>query len=674
MSSSSTTETISNFKETNSSIKRRWNIDLSLPMEAQLSTKAIGGGSGPFQQQQQQQTTSSSSPTAQSPRSPSSTQSNSSSGGAVVSPASYHEAKKKKGWELAKSPAGILIKREFSTTTNNNNKESSNNNNNNNESNSKKSTTTKKSFGITKLALIASFSAILVSYGYFKANGQDVKVEYVKRIPFRLTSSLWGKMANIELPVSLREPIYKAYSRLFGVKLDEVEKPLQSYTSMADFFSRRLKPNARVIDQKAGMVSPVDGTVIYFGRVDKDSLEQVKGLNYSLSDFLGEEQIKSQSLQDKNLYHVGIYLSPGDYHGIHSPVDWKIRDRYHFPGYLFPVAKVAVDNIPGLFAMNERVVLSGSWKHGYFSLTPVGASNVGSIVMDFDNQLLTNNKLDRYKEKNNYYHRSYSQQPVDSKRGSEVAFFKMGSTVILIFEVPKDKSFDFYLKPGQSLQFGQPIGRDNNRNQFIWKWKLSLSLVSKSFFLMMSNYHDTLNVNLIKSDNEENDTTQQEEKEITKFKRHLTSEFSILKKLKYLHISLDYSNAEGVFGSWYDHDASIAQVLGRGNMIDQTLLFSNLVLLEIEFCSLKPRFRFQKVFYESLRNLATGLESFILAYYYFIVDDLELLLGALETKINLTKLVLKLCGDPNLPKQTGYEKFKQNNLITKQEDRYPYLS
>lgn len=46
------------------------------------------------------------------------------------------------------------------------------------------------------------------------------------------------------------------------------------------------------------------------------------------------------------------------------------------------VAPCAVRNLPGLFALNERVFVSGAWKHGFFSLTAVGALNVGSIHMD----------------------------------------------------------------------------------------------------------------------------------------------------------------------------------------------------------------------------------------------------------------------------------------------------
>jgi phosphatidylserine decarboxylase len=46
------------------------------------------------------------------------------------------------------------------------------------------------------------------------------------------------------------------------------------------------------------------------------------------------------------------------------------------------VASFAVKFIKGLFAMNERVVLNGEWKHGFFSYSPVGAYNVGSMTLN----------------------------------------------------------------------------------------------------------------------------------------------------------------------------------------------------------------------------------------------------------------------------------------------------
>lgn len=53
-------------------------------------------------------------------------------------------------------------------------------------------------------------------------------------------------------------------------------------------------------------------------------------------------------------------------------------------GHLFPVAPTMVNLIKGLFALNERVALLGKWEHGFFSLIPVGATNVGTISLSIE--------------------------------------------------------------------------------------------------------------------------------------------------------------------------------------------------------------------------------------------------------------------------------------------------
>ena len=84
------------------------------------------------------------------------------------------------------------------------------------------------------------------------------------------------------------------------------------------------------------------------------------------------------------LFYCVIYLAPGDYHRFHSPADWMVTLRRHFSGELFSVSPYMVSLLSNLFVLNERVVLLGEWKHGLMAMVPVGATNVGTIRVNFD--------------------------------------------------------------------------------------------------------------------------------------------------------------------------------------------------------------------------------------------------------------------------------------------------
>ncbi len=91
----------------------------------------------------------------------------------------------------------------------------------------------------------------------------------------------------------------------------------------------------------------------------------------------GKKTQQAAEAQTK-LFHMVIYLAPGDYHRIHSPARFTVEASRHFPGTLFPISPLVARLIPNLFSLNERVVLSGAWPHGFFSITAVGAYNVPS--------------------------------------------------------------------------------------------------------------------------------------------------------------------------------------------------------------------------------------------------------------------------------------------------------
>nr|XP_022919819.1 phosphatidylserine decarboxylase proenzyme, mitochondrial [Onthophagus taurus] len=293
----------------------------------------------------------------------------------------------------------------------------------------------------------------------------DFEVNCYCVLPLRMVSRWWGWLADKHMPEFVRPYIYGLYANTFGVNLSEAANDdLKSYKTLSDFFSRPLKDGVRTIDKNSFLVSPCDGTVLHLGTVHTNHVEQVKGVTYSLENFLGEntwnknnkkEDYRASLLhkQEENhtLYQCVIYLAPGDYHRFHSPTDWKPSHRRHFHGELLSVNPLIAQWLPGLFCLNERAVYLGESQHGFFSFTAVGATNVGSIKVNFDKSLQTNRPKSTQLTKDKFLGSNLS-----LKKGDPVGEFRMGSTIVLVFEAPPN--FKFNIKCGQKVKMGQGIG------------------------------------------------------------------------------------------------------------------------------------------------------------------------------------------------------------------------
>ena len=159
------------------------------------------------------------------------------------------------------------------------------------------------------------------------------------------------------------------------------------------------------------------------------------------------------------LFFCVIYLAPGDYHRFHSPCAWVVERRRHFTGDLFSVSPYIANRLKDLFVLNERVALLGRWKYGFYSMVPVGATNVGSIRINFDESLRTNTRQLSHPP-HTFTEAVYASasllrgQPLLA--GEEMGGFQLGSTIVLVFEAPKEWKFN--VKTGQQVKVGESLG------------------------------------------------------------------------------------------------------------------------------------------------------------------------------------------------------------------------
>ncbi len=241
-------------------------------------------------------------------------------------------------------------------------------------------------------------------------------------------SRLVGRLADLRVPRALLRPLLRAYVRLYRVDLAEAAEPLEAYATFNAFFTRRLKSGLRPLPAEAGtLVSPSDSRLTSIGPVPADGrLEQVKGRTYALGELLGSDD---EADRFRGGRQATLYLSPGMYHRVHSPVDGRVRAWTYLPGRLFPVNAPSVRVVDRLFVRNERVAIFFEGDvFGDVAVVMVGAANVGRMTLAFA-PLVTNAGAEGGTFR--------PSQEIRSSRGDELGAFNLGSTVVLLAADPR---------------------------------------------------------------------------------------------------------------------------------------------------------------------------------------------------------------------------------------------
>jgi phosphatidylserine decarboxylase len=224
----------------------------------------------------------------------------------------------------------------------------------------------------------------------------------------------------------------------------------RKFSSFNDFFIRKLRPDARpIVQQKHAIVCPVDGIISQFGHIENSTLVQAKGKSYTLSSLLAAKQNLVQQFEDG--YYATLYLAPHNYHRIHMPLDGICEKMIYVPGKLFSVNQSSALVVDKLFARNERVICLFKTNYGPMAVILIGAMVVASINTKWHGDVTP----PRLKQ---IYEWSYDKDNIISlKAGEELGYFKLGSSVILLF--PKDSlAWEQSLRANDEIQFGQYLG------------------------------------------------------------------------------------------------------------------------------------------------------------------------------------------------------------------------
>ncbi|MBU2023011.1 MAG: phosphatidylserine decarboxylase [Gammaproteobacteria bacterium] len=243
--------------------------------------------------------------------------------------------------------------------------------------------------------------------------------------PQKTLSRAIGKIAECENNW-VKNTFISQFVKKYQVDMSEAinNDPL-SYRNFNDFFTRAIRPELRPIcDEDNGIACPADGAISQLGKIEHGTILQAKGHHYSLTSLLGGDASLSNQFLGGSF--ATVYLSPKDYHRVHMPLTGKLTKMIHIPGRLFSVNKVTAEQIPSVFARNERTVCLFDTEAGPMAVILVGAMIVASIETVWAGQVTPFNKnvvTWDYKELNN----------IEIKKGEEMGRFKLGSTAIVLF-------------------------------------------------------------------------------------------------------------------------------------------------------------------------------------------------------------------------------------------------
>ncbi|MCK7609283.1 archaetidylserine decarboxylase [Acinetobacter portensis] len=262
-------------------------------------------------------------------------------------------------------------------------------------------------------------------------------------VPQHQLSRVVGKLAASETPI-IKNTVISAFKAQYGIDMSIAEQQnALKFKSFNEFFTRSLKEGVREIDADAtSIVSPADGAISQLGKIEEGEIFQAKGQSFNTANLIADPLLAEPF---KNGQFATVYLSPKDYHRVHMPFAGTLTETLYVPGELFSVNQTTAENIPGLFARNERMVCLFDTELGRMAVVLVGAMIVAGIETVATGKVKPSGRLE------------VNQHNLFLEKGAELGRFYLGSTAVVLFEENK-MQWDAEFKANSAVEMGKALG------------------------------------------------------------------------------------------------------------------------------------------------------------------------------------------------------------------------
>ena len=249
-----------------------------------------------------------------------------------------------------------------------------------------------------------------------------------------LTARWVSRLAGAFLSTPLSKGFIKSFIQKNGIDMSQFEEV--TYRSYNEFFSRKIKPEARLMDMDPKhLISPCDCKLTALS-IGEDTVFTLKHTPYTVSSLLKNEELANRFRGGTALI---FRLCVDDYHRYCYTADGEKTEQVRIPGAFHTVNPIANDFFPIYKENTREYCLLDTDAFGQILVMEVGALLVGRIV-------------------------NHQSGIARVTRGTEKGYFQFGGSTIVMLLPPNAAAIDQdILEASQKgletvVRYGEKIG------------------------------------------------------------------------------------------------------------------------------------------------------------------------------------------------------------------------